>query len=336
MTLLLAGDVGGTKTLLGIYSVEQGQLSLRQQRRYRSSAWDGLLPMLRDALADQAAVDAACLAVAGPVRSGEARLTNLGWTLHTAQLRAALGLARLELVNDFAVLIHGLPHLQAHQWLEVQEGITNPTGTVAILGAGTGLGMAAGHRQPRGGWLACPSEGSHGEFAPRTAAEWHMKDWLRRDLQLDRLSTERIVSGTGLGHVFRWCIRDGRHHPLEEAAALWRRDPSRFDLPAAVGEGARQGDATARRAVELWLGAYGSAAGDLALTHLCDGGLWIGGGTAARQIDGLRSAHFLEALHDKGRLGGYLRRLPIRLLHDPDAGLFSAACRARDLLDMAG
>ncbi|MGC6482820.1 MAG: glucokinase [Synechococcus sp.] len=345
----LAGDLGGTKTLLSVYGDCGGHLQPLFSRRYLSGEWrcleDMLHQFLRDVPCEHPKPITSCIAVAGPVNNGNAKLTNLPWTLSNEALVAATGLDRLELVNDFAVLIHGLPHFDQQQQVTLQVAKTdqatsanNNPGPVAILGAGTGLGMARGIPTPMTPhWVALASEGGHREFAPRTTDEWDLASWLKADLDIDRLSIERIVSGTGLGHVMRWRLQhhDGAGHPLQGAADAWRTrtmdEDGYVDLPALVGEAAQQGDALARSALDLWLGAYGSVAGDLALQELCTGGLWIGGGTAAKQLSGLQSATFLEPMRRKGRFRPFLESITVRAVIDPNAGLFSAACRARDL-----
>jgi glucokinase len=337
MSTLLAGDVGGTKTLLAIYESSGQELSLLAQKRYSSADWDDLTPMVKrflktasaglpDGVAQPAA---ACFAVAGPVQGGKARLTNLPWLLDQNVLAAAIGIGsgKVDLVNDFAVLIYGLPHLQPQQQAVVRPGCADPDGTLLVLGAGTGLGVAYGLRTPQG-LVALASEAAHGEFAPRSEAEWRLKRWLQADLGLERLSIERVVSGTGLGHVARWLLQE-RHgdgsHPLQRNSTA--------DLPAAVAEAAESGDALAWEALELWLGAYGSVVGDLALTCLCRGGIWLAGGTAGKLLGSLRQASFREAFLAKGRLAPVLETLPITAITDPAIGQFSAACRARTLLE---
>ncbi|MCT0248589.1 glucokinase [Synechococcus sp. CS-205] len=342
MTTLLAGDIGGTKTLLAIYRLEGGSLVQLRCQRYPSAAWDDFSALLSDFLAGgdpgSERPSHGCLAIAGPVQDRRVRLTNLPWELEELQLEAACGLERLELVNDFAVLIYGLPHLGAEQQAMVRPGQSRP-GPLAILGAGTGLGVAIGVPGPQG-LIALASEAAHGEFAPRLEREWRLKQWLQEDLALERVSIERIVSGTGLGHVFRWVLHDSRTsstHGLAESAGLWalaerRGEAERPDLPALVAAAAGEGDAPAGAALDLWLGAYGSVAGDLALQSLCRGGLWLGGGTAAKLLPRLRSQAFLAPFAAKGRLTPVLEEIPLRALSDPEAGLFSAACRARMLL----
>lgn len=344
----LAGDLGGTKTLLAIYGERDGQLQPLHEHRYRSGEWDCLETMLQHFLdgvpSDIPSPNSSCIAVAGPVVEGSAQLTNLPWIIEEKALIRATGLQQLELVNDFAVLIHGLPHLNQQQQVVLQSpepktdeaDQRNLKGPVAILGAGTGLGMARG-LPGTDGWIALASEGGHREFAPRSDAEWSLARWLREDLGIDRLSIERIVSGTGLGHVMRWQLQkpSAKDHPLQGAAEAWRSrpvdHPTYEDLPALVGQAAQAGDALASAALDLWLGAYGSAAGDLALQELCTGGLWIGGGTAVKQLKGLQSPAFLEPMRRKGRFGAFVQGLRVSAVIDANAGLFSAACRARDL-----
>lgn len=337
MTTLLAGDIGGTKTLLSLHAA--ADLRPLVQQRYASADWADLGSMLRHFLAnaaDQEAPAAACLAVAGPVRAGQARLTNLPWRLNETELAATCGIGRVELVNDFAVLIYGLPHLRAGQRACIRPGVAEAAQPLLILGAGTGLGVAIGV-PGAAGLQALASEAAHGEFAPRSEAEWQLKQWLLADLQLPRLSIERIVSGTGLGHVARWQLLhhpDGPDHPLQELAARWLQagGGERQDLPAAVAAAAAGGDALARAALNLWLGAYGSVCGDLALVCLPRGGIFLAGGTAAKLQVELRSAAFLDAFLHKGRLAALLEPLPIEAVLDPAIGNYSAACRARMLL----
>jgi glucokinase len=331
--------MGGTKTLLALYESDGSQLRLLHQQRFRSGEWSSLEPMLgsflNDRPADLAAPAHACIAVAGPVRHREARITNLPWRLREADLAHAVGLERLELVNDFGVLIYGLPHFNDNQQVILQYGAQDH-GPLAILGAGTGLGMARG-LQTEQGLVSLASEGGHREFAPRNEAEWNLACWLKQDLGVSRLSIERIVSGTGLGHVAHWLLQkpDAGMHPLRSVAEAWRRN-SPNDLPAQVSLAAEEGDPLMQRALQLWLEAYGSAAGDLALQELCTGGLWVGGGTASKQLKGLRSANFLNAMRDKGRFRELIEGLQVTAVIDPDAGLFSAACRAQMLAESGG
>ena len=339
MATLLAGDIGGTKTLLSLYSAGGSHPEPLVQERFASADWNDLGPMVNHFLENglgqgHPRPEAACLAVAGPVQGGRAQLTNLPWLLDEAALAQACGLASVELVNDFAVLIYGLPHLQPPQLAQVRTGEVVGSAPLLVLGAGTGLGVAFGIPTATG-LQAVASEAAHGDFAPRSAAEWDLREWLRQDLGLERLSIERVVSGTGLGHVARWLLARRSAtgpHPLEDEARRWQAGDGGGDLPAAVAAAATAGDPLAREALELWLGAYGAVTGDLALACLSRGGIWLAGGTAAKLLEGLRSPTFNQAFLAKGRLAPTLGGIPIRAITDPAVGSFSAACRARTLL----
>ena len=335
MTLLLAGDIGGTKTLLSLYRPAATGLECLSEARYSSAEWPDLAPMVREflrprTLAGQPAPDAACFAVAGPVQNGQATLTNLDWQLDERRLAQACGVARVELVNDFGVLVYGLPHLGAGQLAAVRPGEAVAGAPLLVLGAGTGLGVALGVPTATG-LLALPTEGGHGTFAPRTEAEWRLSQWLKADLGVERLSIERVVSGTGLGAVARWLLAE---RPPAGGEPLWASVQAKAgeDWPRVVAAAAETGDPLASDALQLWLGAYGAVTGDLALTSLCRGGIWLAGGTAAKQLEGLRSPAFLNAFLAKGRLRPVLEPIPIQAITDPAVGVFSAACRARMLL----
>ena len=342
MTTLLAGDIGGTKTLLSLYRSRGGQLEQIAGERYLSAEWPDLASMVVHFLADQEArnpgrPEAACFAVAGPVQGGKAKLTNLHWQLSEADLAEATGIDRVELVNDFAVLIYGLPHLQPHQRAVIRNGTVEAFAPLLILGAGTGLGVAIGI-PIENGLQAVASEAAHGSFAPRNEDEWLLRQWLQQDLHLERVSIERVVSGTGLGHVARWLLatRDPQgQHPLQSVASRWLDpgvDADQADLPAAVAAAAAAGEPLAVEALNLWLEAYGNVTGDLALACLSRGGIWLAGGTAAKLLAPLRSDRFEQAFLAKGRLRPVLEPMPVTAVTDAEIGSFSAACRARMLL----
>ncbi|MEB3296868.1 MAG: glucokinase [Cyanobacteriota bacterium] len=342
MTTLLAGDIGGTKTLLALYRLGPGgALTLLQSQRYPSAEWSDLAPMVQAFLSDHPQAGAgdgcpaaACFAVAGPVKGGRARLTNLPWQLESAALVEATGIPSVELVNDFAVLIYGLPHLGPDQQAMIRAGRPDGAEPILVLGAGTGLGVALGV-PTLAGLRAVASEGAHGEFAPRDEREWALKQWLAADLALERVSIERVVSGTGLGHVARWLLSsldERSNHPLTAVRLAWEKGEEGADLPAAVAQNAAAGEPLAREALDLWLGAYGSVSGDLALAGLSRGGIWLAGGTASKLLSELRRPVFLNAFLQKGRLRAVLEAMPITAVIDPAIGQFSAACRARMLL----
>ncbi len=335
---LLAGDLGGTKTILAIYSNENYPQKLFE-KYYISSEWKSFYSVFEDFikyLPDHILLpEYGCIGVAGPIKGREVKITNLGWDIETEELSQLSKISNIELINDFSVLIYGIPFFKKSQYEVIQGTINSDDKTnqklVAIIGAGTGLGMSRGLITPKNIFIF-PSEGGHREFSPRTDEEWELVKWLKKKLNIQRVSIERIVSGTGLGMIARWKLDDptNENHPFHGTLKKIDSEKSAFtDLPALVWEKATNGDKLMSEALRLWLNAYGSAAGDLALQELCSSGLWISGGTASKNLNGINSSNFLNAFSNKGRFQSYLKEIPLIVLKDPEATLFSSACRAR-------
>tara|TARA_Y100001968_G_scaffold269529_1_gene260378 strand:- start:9535 stop:10581 length:1047 start_codon:yes stop_codon:yes gene_type:complete len=342
---LLAGDIGGTKTLLGIYSFNK-DLNIRYKKKYASKDWVTFNEILNDFLENLPdeiePPHFGCIGVAGKVSGNCCDTTNLDWQLNGEELRKLANLETLELINDFSVLIYGLRNFNQNQYSIVQKiPLTKnhlKKGVVAIIGAGTGLGISRGLFNSKS-IEVLPSEGGHREFSPRTNLEWELANWLKNDLGLKRLSLERIVSGNGLGHIARWKLMqpDGVLHPLRKIAEELNQDKySENEMPEIASNAAKNGDQLMIEALDIWLSAYGSAAGDLALQELCHAGLWIAGGTASKHLEGIQSISFLKSFSNKGRFKSFLEQIPIMALTDPEAGLFSAGCRASLLAQQGG
>tara|TARA_Y100001968_G_scaffold332992_1_gene393481 strand:- start:380 stop:1426 length:1047 start_codon:yes stop_codon:yes gene_type:complete len=343
---LLAGDLGGTKTLLGIYSFNN-RLTLLYKKKYISTDWSDFDEIINDFLKtlpnDISYPRFGCIGVAGKVYKNSCKITNLNWNISGERIAKSTNLQTLELINDFSVLIYGLKNFANNQYLTIQNNHDKKTllenGLVAIIGAGTGLGISRGLFTTSNEIHVLPSEGGHREFAPRSKAEWDIANWLKNDLQTERLSLERIVSGKGLGHIARWRLMkpDGISHPLRKLAEDSIPGSSlESQIPYLASNAAKNGDQLMNEALELWLSAYGSAAGDLVLQELCHSGLWIAGGTASKHLEGIKSATFLKAFRNKGRFKSLLEKTPVTILIDPEAGLFSAGCRARLLAQPDG
>ena len=341
---LLAGDIGGTKTLLGIYSFKS--LEVLYKKEYISKNWVTFNKIIENFIESLPKnIDSpiyGCIGVAGKVSANCCKITNLDWHLKGESLRKLANLNKLELINDFSVLIYGLRNFKQNQFATVQKVSSQKylinKGLVAIIGAGTGLGISRGLFTSDGIEIL-PSEGGHREFSPRSNTEWEIANWLKNDLNVKRLSLERVVSGTGLGHIARWRLMqpDGVLHPLRELAEQINQNKSKSnEMPAIASDAAKNGDKLMNEVLEIWLSAYGSAAGDLALQELCQAGLWIGGGTASKHLDGIQSISFLKPFRDKGRFKSFLEKIPIMALIDPEAGLFSAGCRASLLAQQGG
>ena len=334
---LLAGDLGGTKTLLAVYSSE-GYYKKIYSQYYTSSEWESFDSILIDffqKLPKSISIPQyGCIGVAGLVVNNKVKITNLGWDIDSIRLSSISKINTIEIINDFSVLIYGIPFLKNSQYEIIQGKLKSESKynqkSVAIIGAGTGLGIARGLITPENTYVL-PSEGGHKEFAPRNDDEWKLVNWIKKNLNLERISIERIVSGKGLGLIARWKLEEMQDlkHPLQEISKKLDSPESKFiDFPSMVWDKANKNDKLMTEALQIWLSAYGSAAGDLALQELCSSGLWIAGGTAAKNLNGINSSTFLNAFCNKGRFQTYLEKMPLIVLKDPECTLFSSACRA--------
>lgn len=317
--MILAGDVGGTKTNLALFRAEGPRLSRQGLRSFPSQQYGGLEEILAEFLAGGAAVDTVCIGVAGPVSGGRSRVTNLPWEVDRESIRRACGANRGFLVNDLQATAFSVPALPAQSLAPLQEGEGDPEGTIAVLAAGTGLGVSflvwdgTGH-------IPVASEGGHADFAPRNPRETRLHAFLASEH--GRVSVERAVSGPGLHAVYRF-LRESEgmaESPgIEERMA--REDPSRI----VSEEGLSGRSKTCREALRIFASLYGAAAGNLALQVLATGGVFLGGGIAPAILPALAAGEFREAFVSKGRFTGFLSGLPVRVILDDKAALLGAA-----------
>jgi glucokinase len=262
---------------------------------------------------------------------------NLSWNISGNKLKNKFKFEQCELINDFAVQIYGIPFLKKNQYSTIQNGsqseCTN-NDLHAIVGAGTGLGIARGLISGNKVKVLA-SEGGHVEYSPKSEFEWDLKTWLKNSLNIERISCERIVSGTGLSRIAEWRLSksDAKNHPLQKFfREIKISDSLRKELPEKICTLSKEGDQLMIEVERIWLGAYASLLGDIALQELCFGGLWISGGTASKHFKNFKSDLFMKQFFDKGRLKDILKTIPMKVILDEEFGLFSAACRAKMLL----
>jgi len=341
----LACDLGGTKALLGIFEkdVKNDSPKLILKKKYKSSEWRSFELILEDFLKNECRElnhpSSACLAVAGPISNNNAKIINLSWDISGKSLKGKFNFKKCELINDFAVQIYGIPFLKKKQYSIIQNGTTFQGANKdlhAIVGAGTGLGIARGIISGIN-VRVLDSEGGHVEYSPKSDPEWELKIWLKNYLNVERISCERIVSGTGLSRIAEWRLSksDAKNHPLQKYFAETKiSDALRKDLPEKICALSNEGDQLMIEVERIWLGAYASLLGDVALQELCFGGLWISGGTAPKHFKNFKSDLFMKHFFDKGRLKDILKTIPLKVILDEEFGLFSAACRAEMLLQI--
>ncbi len=304
---VLAGDIGGTHARLALVETE-GPPRILVEETYSSRDAPGLAPLVERFLAGKSPRPTrACFAVAGPVVGGEARATNLAWVVNATALSGRLGIRDLWLINDFEAAGYGVLLLDGPDLAPLQQGIPVARGPIGVIGAGTGLGegfmLWEGDR-----YRAHPSEGGHVTFAAETPRQAELGAFLAQ--RHGHVSYERVLSGPGLSAVYEFLS-------------------GRVEEPAAVSErGLAGSDPHAVEALDLFAAVYGAQAGNLALTLLATGGVYLCGGIAPRLIAKLEDGTFINAFNRKGRLTSVLERIPVRVVMNPDVGLLGAAAVA--------
>jgi glucokinase len=314
--MLLAGDLGGTKTIIGLFKPSAARPALIDSRTYRTLDYDNLgsltAQFLRDTGTRASEIEAASFGVAGPVDGTRARLTNVPWVVDIEEFRQDVSIARGHLLNDLEALAWSIPVLNADEIAVLHEGATDPRGTVGLIAAGTGLGIAVipnidGRLVPRA------SEGGHADFAARNADEQTLAAALAAEF--GRVDVERVVSGRGLTHIHRVLFP----HTCATTEAT-------DHLSAAITRGALEGGCPhCTRTLEVFVSAYGAAAGNLALTVLSTGGMYLGGGIAPRILPALRWPVFMHAFQNKSPMDALITRIPVKVILNPGAGLLGAA-----------
>jgi glucokinase len=331
--ILLAGDIGGTKTWLRLARREDNRLTVLHERRYPSADYADFDTLLEIFLADAAQAgrvmpEVGCIGVAGPIEDGPgdmtcAKVTNLPWWLDSEALQQRFGLRRLRLINDFQAVGYGIEALGDDELVMLQVGAPRPCAPRVLIGAGTGLGQGilVWHGSEHDGhYEVLSSEGGHGDFAPGNAEQRELLCYLA-DRQ-PRVSVEDVLSGRGLVNVYRY-LASRFPDTADEALA---RAMAAGDAAATVSEAALSGcDALAGRALDLFVAIYGTQAGNLALTCLASGGVYIAGGVAPRIRACLLAGPFLAAFRDKGPMAPLMKTLPVSLVLNSQVGLKGAA-----------
>jgi glucokinase len=326
--IVLAADVGGTHTKVALAHSEAGALAVLRRDVFPTQAHESLERIVQlflsqaDVASHAGRVAGACFAVAGPVERGCARLTNVAWQIDESTLERHFSIPRVSVVNDFAAAGLGIEQLPESDFLTLQQGVPLHKADRAVVGAGTGLGVA---------WLTWiegryhvhPSEGGHADFAPIDAVQDELLIHLRREL--GRVSYERVLSGAGLPRVFAFLKQRGPALPSEALLnAMTLADPA-----GAVTEFAlSHRDAVAEQALDIFTSAYGAFAGNMALTALAHGGIYVAGGIAPKIAAKLADGTFMRAFTAKGRMRPVLESIPVKVVMNEQVGLIGALAEA--------
>lgn len=325
--LVLAGDIGGTKTNLGLFSAGKTRPSRHVQESYSSRDASSLEEVIERFLDEHPGpTSSACFGIAGPVIKGTSKTTNLPWVVSEKNIRDRFGFARVSLMNDLAATAAAVPALAGSEVYPLNRRRPQKGGTIGLVAPGTGLGMALALFSD-GAIHTVPSEGGHVDFAPRNGLEI---DLLRHLMsRLSRVSVERLVSGPGLFSIYSW-LREYRGHA--EPKWLAEKIISSGDAPKVISEAALvDKEPLCVEALDRFVSIMGAVAGNLALTGLTTGGIYLGGGIAPKILSKLDDGTFIGAFTAKGRFRDLLSTIPVRVILNDKAALLGAACCALEL-----
>jgi glucokinase len=323
--MLLAGDIGGTKTNLAVFSSDAGPYAPLAEATFPSGAYASLEALVSQFLAqNDLKISRASFGVAGPVVDGRAKITNLPWEMSEANLGQRLGFS-VRLLNDLESIAYAVPFLQPEDLETLNEGEATQGGAIAIIAPGTGLGEAYlswdGSR-----YRAYASEGGHADFGPNNQREIDLLHYLQD--RFGHVSYERVCSGQGIANIYAFLRDSGHEEPAwlaEQLAAAG--DPTPIIVNVALGE---ESCAICVTALNVFTSILGAEAGNLALKVLSTGGVYLGGGIPPRILPVLKQDRFVEAFRYKGRFSGLLARMPVHVILNPKAALLGAACYALD------
>jgi glucokinase len=316
--MILAGDIGGTSTRLGLFEPGGPRPRRRAVRVFRTLDFPDLPAMIARFLEaesiDRAAIGSASFGVAGPVLSDTAQLTNVPWRVEGRGVAKAFGLTRVHVLNDLTAMAHSVTSLEAAELHTLQQGTVRADGNISLIAAGTGLGISLLHNVD-GRFVPSPSEGGHADYAPRTEPELALLRALTA--RFGRAEVEHVVSGHGLVNIHR------ATHTLPCAAGIDLDEPG---APAAISKAALNRRCAGCVAVlDLFVGAYGAEAGNLALGAVATGGVFIGGGIAPKILPAMTSGAFIAAFRAKGSFASLLDAMPVKIILNEEAGLLGAA-----------
>lgn len=321
--LLLAGDLGGTKTNLMIFSSESGPREPLKEATFLSAQYASLEALVSNFLSQaNLKVEQATFGVAGPVVSGHAKITNLPWVMNETQLGKIMNLSSVRLLNDLKAIACAVPHLQPEDAATLNAGEPVKGGPMAVIAPGTGLGEAFliwnGSR-----YRAHASEGGHADFAPNNSLEAELYNFLEK--RFGHVSYERVCAGIGIPNIYAF-LKESVYgeEPVWLAEQLaTTKDPTPVIMNAAMDE--KRPCPRCTKTLEIFVSALGAEAGNLALKVLATGGVYLGGGIPPRIVPILKQEQFMKSFQSKGRLSNLMTKMPVHVILNPKVALLGAA-----------
>ncbi len=324
--MLLAGDIGGTKTNIALYIPEEGPRRPIVEKRYPSAAYPSLAAIVQDFLGQTSVtVKTACFGVAGPVVAGKANVTNLPWVIEKSPLQAQFDFQAVYLLNDLEAIAHAIPFLEEKDLHKLSAGKAMPGGSIAIIAPGTGLGEAYltwdGAR-----YRAHGSEGGHVDFAPANQIQQDLLHYLRNEAGFEHVSYENVCSGKGIRNIYNFL----KHAGIADEPPWFAAEVDNLTDPVPLIANTALDPNTdceiCERTLEIFVSILGAETGNMGLNLLTTGGIYLGGGIPPRILPALEDSGFMHAFFNKGRLSELLAKIPVNVILNPKSALIGAAC----------
>ncbi len=335
--MLLSGDIGGTKTVLALFDLKEDEPTLISrhpiiERTFPSQQYQSLDLIIEEFLSDGGFdIRAASFGVAGPIVGDRAQVTNLPWLIDAGEMRERLGF-HVHLLNDLEAVATAIPYLEATDLITLNEGEPIERGAIGVIAPGTGLGEGfLVWNNATGAYESYPSEGGHCAFGPTTPLQLELLTyWLPR---MGHVSYERVCSGIGIPNIYTFLRETGRY---PEPAWLRQQLDEASDWTPIISRAAVAAEADICVAtLELFMEILGDQAGNLALTVLATGGIYLGGGIPPRILPQLQKGPFMKFFQDKGRFTQMMSRIPIHVIYNPKAALYGTAYDALSIAELS-
>lgn len=327
--MILAGDIGGTKTLLSLFKYVNNQFMEIKSKKYKSIEFDSFENIIENFVEnDYEQISSAAFGIPGPVENGKVKSTNLSWTIDENNLKTKTGIPLIKLVNDLAATAYEIPYLDSEEVISLKDGIKEKSNeNFVVVAPGTGLGQA---------FLVCdknqriviPSEGGHADFAPTNELEQELYVYLSKKFK--RVSYERIISGSGLPNIFNFLIESKFAKPQHETLERMKKE----DKAALISElGLNKKDEICEKTLDIFVSVLGAHCGNLVITLLAKGGVYLGGGIPHKILPKLKSQIFINSFNDKGRLRHIVESTPVYVINNNNIALRGAARIALSLIE---
>ncbi len=325
--LVLAGDIGGTKTNLGLFQMGKMRPTSKVIESYSSRDAPNLEQIVSRFLdKHKVAITSTCLGVAGPVQGGRSKTTNLPWTISEHSIRRNFRWDLVRLINDLTATAYAIPLLTNRELHALNKARARKGQNLALIAPGTGLGMAL-LIWVENRYIPVASEGGHADFGPNDLMEAELWEYLYE--RLGHVSMERVLSGSGLFNIYSWLRDSGRYQePAWLARTIKEMDPARAISEAAMD----RKEPVCEEALDIFVSIFGAVAGNLALTGMTTGGVYLGGGISPKILPKLKEETFMEAFTRKGRFKDLLEKIPVRVILNDKAALLGAAYGAFEML----